>query len=339
TARAELAHQPAGTLISVEAAAGTCAALRESVSPALLNFQDVKPGRLLAFRFSDPLQAELPLRYGFRLNWVTQPSAGKLEGRVGLALPAAWAARVRLTLAGQLEALLWREEDDRVRLRVVAAAAGRTIELREVRVELLAEHVPACDPLLAALLDDSPLAGFECALAKGARGRVGDLVTRLLEFCSELDHLAAAALWRAIADREELADLEEWFSRIAEVGTPQEFAEDLAWACPAAGSAVEAWTEAIVGTLLDAALEPEKFDRLRQTAKATGRLLGEPGMVALLEELVGAAGQEAVLPCTPRVRLASELAALLHANAPRALANRLAVDLEWRAASASQQLA
>ena len=336
----EAMRRTEGWPIVLEQATGRCYALDAASREALDEPRRLGDAQILAFLYPGEIELVLRLHFGFDLSWVTQPASGKLEGWVGIAVEPLWVAKARATLAGPFLYAIWREEEERARLCLKPLRPNQAGFVRDLRVEVCPASGQAQSELLTALSDAHPLPAFESLLEKSARGRAGEHLTRLLEFWRDSHHGAAAALWRALDHAEQMAELHEWLSRIVEARSQEEFAEDLAWTPLRPGWAAEAWIEALAGTLLDAALEPSRFERIREAARTSLRVLNEPAMVGILSDLKRQATERAAatLPSIPADSV-RELVASLQSNAAEALRNRLVAALCARAQAAPHEAA
>jgi hypothetical protein len=336
---AEVLRRPEDGPVLLDPATGCCGAPGTDAREALERPVQLGEGRVLGYLHTGQLEVELPICFGFALSWLAQPVSGKLEGRLALPLEPLWRATVRLALAGPFFCALWREDEERARLIVKPLRQREPNFVRELSVEACYSSDRAHDELLSALLDAHPFTAFEALLEKSGRGRAGEHVMRAFDFWRQSHHAATTALWRALPDTERMAELREWLARIAEASSAAEFAEDLAWAHLRPGGPAEAWIEACAGTLLDGAVEPSRFEQLRQAARATARLLDEPAVLELLRDLARQAGEQVAgakenAPA-PEVR---ELMASLESSAPGALRNRLIAALTARALTGSPQI-
>lgn len=326
----ELASRSPGSVLVVDPENGHCAPAGDDGLARLAEPRNLPPDRIFAFARSGELCARVPVRYGFGLNWVGEAAPGKLEGRLGLPVdPGAW-VNARVCLAGPFLYAVWREDDDRVRVRL---ARNRSKETGcPVRVRVEADPGVAFDDgeLAAALAGLHPMEAFERLLDNATRGRFDERYARLFEFWRSLDRLAAEAIWRA-CDDERLAELREWIRRIAEMETAEELADDLAWAPPRHGWPAEAWIEALGGALLEAALDPATFRRIREAARLAWRILGEEGSADLLAGLKRKAVEENVHPVEGGVpERMREFLEPLRSRALEALEKQLAAELAWR---------
>jgi len=328
----EAARRPEGCPIVLEQPTGRCYALEAASREALDEPQRLGDAQLLGFVYPGEIEAVLRLHFAFNLSWLAQPASGKLEGWVGIPLEPRGVAKARATLAGPFLYAIWREEEERARLCLKPLRPNQAGFVRDLRVEACPADEAAQAELLAALYDAHPLPAFEVLLEKSARGRAAEHTTRLLDFWRDSHPAAAAAMWRALDHAGQMAELHDWLCRIVEARSREEFAEELAWAPLQPGWPAEAWIEALAGTLLDAALQPSRFERIREAARAGLRVLNEPTLVQILADLKRqATGRaEAAVHSAPADGV-RELIASLPSDAAGALRHRLLAELCMRA--------
>lgn len=277
----ELFSLPAGSVLVVDPEKEDCIRAEKDGLTWLSDPRELPCDRLFAFLRHGEIHARLPVRCGFSLNWVGEAAPGKLESRLGLPVDLGARVTAHVSLAGWYFCAVWREEDERVRLRVARSRRNVAGVAADVRVEA-AGLESGYGELLASLTGLHPLEAFERALDRATRGRFDESHARLLEFWRGLDSAAAEALWRACDDAERLAELREWIQRIAEMQTVEEMAADLAWAPPKYGWPAEAWIEAVAGGLLEAALDTDAFCRIREAARLADRILRDEGLMEIL---------------------------------------------------------
>ncbi|MCS7314667.1 MAG: hypothetical protein RMI94_03545 [Bryobacterales bacterium] len=327
----ELSSQPPGRVLAFDL---------ESLQPSpafsgavgMLAEPDVFPSdRLFVFMHRGELHAGLPVSLGLGLHWIGESAPGKLTGRTGAPVDLGATALARISLSGSFVCVVWREAEDRVRLRVTRCRRREDSLRVRVRLETVPGPAPESDELLAALTGHHPLEAFELLLDKATRGRFDERHARLLEYWRSLEPAAAEALWRACDDAGRFVELREWLRRIAETDTEEDLAGDLAWAPPRSGWPAEAWIEAVAGNLLQAAADPETFRRLRNAARAADRLLGEDGLPEALRELKRKAVEMACeRPAAGEPRALESLLATLRARALEAAGKRMEAELIWR---------
>lgn len=334
----ELASRPAGCALVLDPEKGSSAPVQGGDIALLAEPRTLPADRLFVFQHSGEVSAELPVRCGLSLNWVSESAPGRLEGRLGLPVDLGVSATARISLTGTFLCAVWREDDDRARLRLARSRRRQTEFTAQVGVQAHCGLAPADKELPAALAGLHPLEAFEQALDKATRGRFDERLTRLLEFWRSLDRPAAETLWRACDDPEQFAELREWIGRITETESAEELAGDLAWAPPRRGGAAEAWIEAIAGCLLEA-VEPTTFRRLREAARLTDRILSEAGLAEILRNLKREAADKAgEAPAAAPVSLRG-LFEQLRACVSEALEKQLSAQLAGRWQSPTHEAA
>ncbi len=327
----ELSNQPERCVLVVNPEDGSYAPAADDAMALLAEPRRLPLDRLFVFLKDGDLRAEIPFHWGFALSWVGEAAPGKLEGRVGLPVDLGASAIARLCLVGSFLCAVWRDEEDRVRLRMTRSGRRQAGFDARVHAEVVPGAAPQFGELVAAVTGLHPLEAFERLLDKATRGRFDERSTRLLEFWRTLDRSAAELLWRACDDTERFNELREWIRRIAEMERLEELADDLAWAPPRRGWLAEAWIEAIAGGLFEAAAQEATFLRLREAARLADRLLSEESLTQILRELkrnVQEPGIEALTAQAPRSL--RNLLEQLCSRALEALEKRLTAELVFR---------
>ncbi len=250
------------------------------------------------------LKITVPVSWGIQHNWIREIATGELRGTTGLSLDVCAEARLSAAIEGEFTAAVYREDDaGEQRIRLVLKRS------RAIHVSASAETVaPASiDNLALALLGIHPLCWLRELLNETGSLRWSQLLEDLDVTAAELERLldawralsvsTEAALWRAIACRDEYERFCVWMEWIARhCPDARELAERVRAELTAGdftGSPAACWIEAVAGCPLAALATLNDIATLRSAAAELHTLLADTGVEPLLLALAVRAKAEA----------------------------------------------
>jgi hypothetical protein len=306
--------------------------------------EDLPAGTSLSADIETSLLIRAPIRWSWQMHWVREAAAGVLQGLCGIRADASAEARVDAAWDGVFRAEVSREED-RLRLRMFR---GKSTCL-QAGVTLAAGSPNTADELLQAITGKHPLGWLQSVLGQmgGQRwleaAEAAGIPTRALEDLTSrwqrLGPQEQAALFRAAGQPDWLQLIREWSQRIANELKGQaalhQAVSEWPWHEDEASRTLLDWLNSAAGSVVDAPLAAEAFDRLLASAREVHALLDQERVVNALQKLHAKAFDIAL----PALEGLDGLAQALGARAGTALEKAFSAELALRASRTTEDTA